>query len=116
MATDFFTVETVRLRTLYVVFFIHVGTRRVHLAGVSDHPHAPWVVQRAWELSMSPDPMVPPPRFLIRDRDAKFTGAFDAAFEAEGAKVIRTPAQAPNANSYRRDGFCWSAPRPSTTS
>ena len=100
VATDFFTVETVRLRTLYVLFFIQVGARRVHLAGVSDHPRAPWVVQRARELSMGADPMVPPPRFLIRDRNAKFTGAFDAVLEAEGAKVIRTPVQAPNANSY----------------
>src|SRR6266568_3678725 len=75
VATDFFTVETVRLTTLYVLFFIELGTRQVRLAGVTRHPNGPWVVQRARELSMERETAegTTTPRFLIRDRDSKFT-------------------------------------------
>jgi putative transposase len=103
VATDFFTVETVRLTTLYVLFIIELGTRRVRLAGVTRHPNGPWVVQRARELSMereretAEDTM---PRFLIRDRDSKFTRAFDDVFAADGIQTIKTPVQAPNANAF----------------
>ena len=100
LATDFFTVETIHLRTLYVLFFIEIGTRRVHLAGVTDHPRASWLVQRARELSMSRHPAALAPRFLIRDRDTKFTPAFDAVFHADDAAIIKTPVRAPNANAY----------------
>jgi len=100
VATDFFTVETVRLKTLYVLFFIELHTRRVRLAGVTDHPSGPWVVQRARELSMmterSEDATVP--RFLVRDHDTKFTRAFDDVFTSDGTQIIKTPIQAPNAN------------------
>jgi len=102
VATDFFTVETVRLKTLYVLFFIELHTRRVRLAGVTDHPSGPWVVQRARELSMmterSEDATVP--RFLVRDHDTKFTRAFDDVFTSDGTQIIKTPIQAPNANAY----------------
>jgi putative transposase len=103
VATDFFTVETVRLKTLYVLFFIELHTRRVRLVGVTDHPNGPWVVQRARELSMRREgdrtAGTSAPRFLIRDRDSKFTRAFDDVFTADGIQIIKTPIQAPNANA-----------------
>jgi putative transposase len=100
LATDFFTVQTVRLTTLYVLFFIELGTRRVRLAGVTRHPDGPWVVQRARELSMERPEGATTPRFLIRDRDSKFTRAFDDVFTADGIQIIKTPIQAPNANAF----------------
>jgi len=104
VATDFFTVETVRLTTLYVLFTIELGTRRVRLVGVTDHPSGSWVVQRARELSMERERETAEgttvPRFLIRDRDSKFTRAFDGVFVADGTRIITTPIQAPNANAF----------------
>jgi putative transposase len=106
VAVDFFTVETVRLTTLYVLFIIELGTRRVRLVGVTDHPNGPWVVQRARELSiervsdMGTAKDASLPRFLIRDRDSKFTRAFDSVFTADGIQVLKTPIQAPNANAF----------------
>jgi putative transposase len=97
MACDFFTVDTVWLRRLYVLFFIEVGTRRVHLAGVTAHPDGAWVAQQARNLLMREHR---PLQFLIRDRDAKFTRAFDDVSRSEGAEVLITPVQAPNANAY----------------
>jgi putative transposase len=101
IATDFFTVETVRRKTLYVLFFIELHTRQVRVAGVTDHPNGAWVVQRARECSIerqwTTDATVP--RFLLRDRDTKFTRAFDDVFTADGLQVIQTPIQAPNANA-----------------
>jgi putative transposase len=102
IATDFFTVETVRLKTLYVLFFIELHTRQVRVAGVTDHPNGAWVVQRARELSIEmerPEGRTAP-RFLLRDRDAKFTRAFDDVFAADGVQIIKTPIQAPNANAF----------------
>lgn len=100
LACDFFTVETLRLQTLYVFFFIEVGTRRVHLAGITPHPTSAWVNQQArnflWHLEESGYPA----RFLIRDRDSKYTSVFNATFEDEGIEVIKTPARAPKANSF----------------
>lgn len=98
MSCDFFTVETVFLRTLYVLFFIEVGTRRVRIAGVSAHPDARWVTQQARNLAMADG--LENVRFLIRDRDAKFTSSFDTVFESEGARVVLTPIQAPKANAF----------------
>jgi putative transposase len=103
VAVDFFTVETVRLKTFYVLFLIELHTRRVRLAGVTDHPNGPWVVQRARELSMSRQGETTAgstPRFLVRDRDSKFTRAFDDVFAADGVQTIKTPIQAPNANAF----------------
>ncbi len=102
IATDFFTVETVRLKTLYILFFIELGTRRVRLGGVTDHPSGPWVAQRARELSIELERTedTTSPRFLVRDRDSKFTRALDAVFAADGIQIIKAPVQAPNANAY----------------
>src|SRR6266516_5042814 len=101
VATDFFTVETVRLKTLYILFFIELGTRRVRLGGVTDHPSGSWVVQRARELSIEMERMgdITAPRFLVRDRDSKYTRAFDDVFASDGTQIIKTPIQAPNANA-----------------
>jgi putative transposase len=98
LACDFFTVETVFLKTLYVLFFIEVGTRRVRIVGATASPSASWVTQQARNLSM--DGELGHVRFLIRDRDAKFTRSFDDVFRTEGARVMRTPVRAPKANGY----------------
>ena len=97
VACDFFTVDTVFLRRVYVLFVIELGTRRVHLASVTDHPTGLWVAQQARNLLMPGQGRCP--RFLLRDRDAKFTRAFDEVFHSEGADVLITPVQAPNANA-----------------
>lgn len=96
-ATDFFTVETVWLRTLYVLFWIELGSRRVHLAGVTANPDSVWVTQQARNLAI--DEKLTNVRDLIHDRDAKFTGSFDAVFRSEGVRVIETPIRAPRANA-----------------
>jgi putative transposase len=101
MACDFFTVDTIWLRRLYVLFFIELGTRRVHLAGVTGHPDGAWVTQQARNLLLVLGDQGPGrPRVLLRDRDAKFTRAFDDVFRSGGAEVLITPVQAPNANAY----------------
>jgi len=96
IACDFFTVDTIWLRRLYVLFFIELDTRRVHLAGVTAHPNGAWVTQQARNLLLSLGEQGRPLRFVLRDRDAKFTRAFDDVFRSEGADVLVTPVQAPN--------------------
>jgi putative transposase len=97
LACDFFTVETVFLQRLYVLFFIELGTRRVHLG--TANPDGPWVVQQARNLMLSSPERDIPLRFLIHDRDEKFTRAFDEIFETEGIEIIRTPVRSPRANA-----------------
>jgi len=100
MACDFFTVDTIWLRRLYVLFFIELGTRRVHLAGVTAKPDGAWVTQQARNLRFVIAERGQQLRFLIRDRDAKFTRSFDDIFGSDGAEVLTTPVQAPNANAH----------------
>jgi transposase InsO family protein len=100
IACDFFTVETLTLKTFYVLFFIELGSRKVHLAGVTANPNGIWVAQQARQVMWKLGERNPPCRFLIRDRDKKYVEAFDTLFRSEGIKVIRTPVRAPNANAY----------------
>ena len=100
LACDFITVETAFLKTLYVLFFIEVGSRRLHVTAATANPTGPFVTQQARNLSFELDERDAPVRFLIRDRDAKFSGAFDEVFRTEGLHVIRTPVRSPKANVF----------------
>jgi transposase InsO family protein len=100
IACDFFCVETLLTGRLYVLFFIELGTRRVHLAGCTSNPTGDWTAQQARQLAWTLQERPAPIRFLIRDRDGKFTRAFDEVFRSEGVEIIRTPFRAPNANAY----------------
>jgi putative transposase len=94
-----FTVDTIWLQRLYVLFFIELDTRRVHLAGIAANPNGGWVAQQARNLLLVLGEQGRRVRYLLRDRDAKFCRAFDDAFRSEGAEIVLTPVQAPNANA-----------------
>src|SRR6266516_3352911 len=98
LACDFFTVETLSLRRFYVLFFIELESRRVHLAGCTTNPTGAWVTQQARNLSFTG--VFERVRFLIHDRDGKFTTSFDEVFRSEGIRVVPTPVCAPKANAY----------------
>ena len=100
LACDFLTVETITLKTLYVLVWIELGTRRVHLGGVTPNPDSAWVTQQARNLAMALQEEGHFPRFLIHDRDAKFTAPFEEVFRSAGTRIVLTPIQAPNANAF----------------
>jgi putative transposase len=99
LACDFFTVATLTLHTIYALFFIELGSRRVHFAGCTAAPDAAWVVQQARQFAWRLDePPIRPVRFLLHDHDRTFPAGFDAVFASEGITIIKTPIQAPTAN------------------
>ena len=97
---DFLTVDTLFLKRFYVLFFIELATRRVHLAGITTNPDGPWVTQQARNLLMQLDDDSVEPRFLIRDRDSKFTRDSDEVFRSAGIRVIKAPVRAPKARAH----------------
>lgn len=99
IACDFFTVDTISLRRIYVLFFIEISTRRVHLAGTTENPDGAWVARQARNLTWDLQERERPVRILLRDNDAKFGRAFDDVFRAEDIEVIRSPVEAPKANA-----------------
>lgn len=100
IACDFFTVETVLLRRLYVLVFIELANRKAYLAGVTANPTGEWATQQARNIVATFIERSEPIRVLIHDRDSKFTAAFDEVFRSEGIRTIRTPVRAPKANAY----------------
>jgi len=100
LACDFFTIETVWLKTIYVLFFIELGSRQVRIAGITTNPNEIWVTQQSRQLVWDLQDQDRPIRFLIHDNDTKFSNAFDAVFSSEGIRVINTPFHAPNANAF----------------
>ncbi len=100
LACDFFTVDTVLLRRLYVLFFIELDTRRAYVSGITANPVGAWVSQQARNLTMVLAERARPVRYLVRDRDAKFTANFDEVFRSQRIRIIRTPVRAPRANAF----------------
>jgi transposase InsO family protein len=100
IACDFLTVDTLWLRRLHVLFFIELASRRVHFGGVTANPNGRWVTQQARNLAMTLAEREQPVRFLVRDRDSKFTRGFDEVFRTEDIRVIRTPVRAPRAKAH----------------
>jgi transposase InsO family protein len=98
--TDFFTVDTVLFKRLYVLFALEHATRRAHLLGITEHPGIGFVTQAARELAGELAETGRSMKFLIRDRGTKFTASFDEVFRSEGAKVIKSPVRSPRANAY----------------
>src|SRR6266498_5077230 len=100
LACDFLTVETVWLTRIYVLFFLSLERRRIEFVASTSNPDGRWVAQQARNLLMRLGDREQAVRFLLHDRDSKFSGPFDEVFRSEGIRIIRTPIRAPNANAY----------------
>jgi putative transposase len=99
LACDFFTVETLTLHTLYVIFFIELHTRQIVQIACTAHPTSVWVTQQARQVVWRLEAKRSQPRAPIHDRDTKFTGVFDAVFQSECLRILQTPYRTPNANA-----------------
>jgi transposase InsO family protein len=99
VATDFFTVDTLTLKRLYVLFFVELGRRRIWITGVTEHPNGPWVTQQARNITGELQDAAITAKFLVRDRDTKYVSGFDQVFAGSGCRVITTPYRTPNANA-----------------
>jgi len=102
-ATDFFTAEVMTLRglvTYYVLFFIEIGSRRVHLAGITPNPDEAWMMQVARNVTMEDYGFLKGNRYLLHDRDSKYSSAFRATIRSGGVKSVRLPARSPNLNAF----------------
>jgi putative transposase len=100
VATDFFHVDTVLLKRLYVLFFIELGRRRVWITGVTAHPNAAGVTQQARNVTGDLADADIAAKLLVRDRDTKYVASFDEVFKAEGTEIVKTPFRTPNANAF----------------
>ena len=103
VATDFFTAEVWTLGglvTYYVLFFLHLGSRKVHVAGVTPHPNEAWMVQVARNVTMEEWGFLSPGQYLIHDRDTKFCAAFQQIIDDAGVERVVLPPRSPNLNAY----------------
>ena len=100
LACDVFHCDTVLLTRLYCLVVLEISTRRVHVLGVRANPIEAWVAQQARNLLRALDERISQFTVLFRDRDAKFTDAFDAVFTCEGIRILRSPVRAARANVF----------------
>jgi putative transposase len=103
VATDFFTAEVWTLGglvTYYVLFFIHLGSRKIHVAGVTPHPNEAWIVQVARNVTMEEWGFLAPGHYLIHDRDTKFCAAFQQLIDEAGVERVVLPPRSPDLNAY----------------